>query len=298
MTVGQYLKESTQYLKDNGILTARLDCLVLLEEILNLDRAKLLVDIDLLISPDQKNVLDDLMAKRAKHIPIAQLTNKAEFYGRTFSINSSVLVPRPESETMIDDLIELIKDDKNLNKRHTTNHHKHDSHKPGEADLPIRILDVGTGSGALGITAKLELQNVGVELSDISNKALEVAKNNVVLHTIGISVIKSDLLEDITSDYDILLANLPYVPDDYNINQAAAHEPKIAIFGGKDGLDLYRQLFSSTLKIHHRPLYILIEALPESHKSLEAIANSSGYIIKKKNDFILTLVDDRYSTKT
>jgi HemK-like putative methylase len=149
-----------------------------------------------------------------------------------------------------------------------------------------RIGDVGTGSGALGITAKLELENAEVDLIEIDSQAIKVAKRNVDLFTLTVGVIQSDLLAQTPQNYDVLLCNLPYVPDTYTLNSAALHEPKIAIFGGPDGLDLYRKLFDQLKIADTKPLYILTEALPTQHEALAAIAANHDYELVKSDDFI------------
>jgi release factor glutamine methyltransferase len=170
MTVDSYLKSSLTLLKSNNVDTARLDTLVLMEHVLGINRAKLLVELDMEISPKHIKVLDQLVNKRAMHIPIAQLLNRAEFYGRLFQIDESVLVPRPESETIIDLLLELTKSDQYLSNKLISGPDLN-RQKDGESSMrfstrSLRIADVGTGSGALGITAKLELKNVEIDLID------------------------------------------------------------------------------------------------------------------------------------
>ncbi len=273
MTTNEWIILATEELANAGIETARLDCLVLLENVLIVDRAKILAEPGAEISSKKIAQLAKLLNRRAKHEPIAYILGKTEFYGREFIIDSNVLVPRPESEAMIDMLIDLIKV------------------RPYECackDCPCRwrVADVGTGSGALGITAALEVPNLAVELLEIDPKALKIAKTNVDKFTIGISVICSDLIQSSSQDNDILLCNLPYVPDEYAINTAAEHEPPIALFGGTDGLDLYRKLFSQIDKSKHKPLYLLIESLPSQHAKLANIADSSDYSLTKTNDFI------------
>jgi release factor glutamine methyltransferase len=121
---------------------------------------------------------------------------------------------------------------------------------------------------------------------EIDPKALAVAKINVDKLTLSISVILSDLLAQSGRDYDVLLCNLPYVPDDFTINRAALQEPKIAIFGGPDGLELYRRLFGQIQELTKQPLYILTEALPPQHHDLAVIAQGAGYKLEQTNDFI------------
>jgi len=150
----------------------------------------------------------------------------------------------------------------------------------------VKISDVGCGSGALGITAALELPGSQVELLDIAPGAIKVAKMNVDKFTLSLGVYKSDLLSQSKLKSQILLCNLPYVPDDFHINLAASHEPRVAIFGGRDGLDIYRKLFKQVEKVLVKPLYILSEALPTQHEVLSAIAQGVGYKLLKADDFI------------
>jgi release factor glutamine methyltransferase len=174
-----------------------------------------------------------------------------------------VLVPRPESET----IIELLK---------------------SLPELPSHpsIADIGSGSGALGITAALELPAAQVDLLEISPDAIEISKLNVVVHATSNTVIYSDLLAAAAQEYDVLLCNLPYVPDDHPINKAAEHEPKIALFAGSDGLDLYRRLFDQISQKQKRPLFILCESFAEQHPELTALATAIGYELRKTDDFI------------
>ena len=267
MTIKTWLDESTKSLKKSGIETSRLDALILLEDTLGKDRAWLLAHDETDLSEKNVDSLNILLEQRLNQTPLAYLREKAEFYGRNFVISRYVLVPRPESEAMIDQL-KIIAD--NLSK---------DSHTP-------RILDVGTGSGALAVTAALELKQASVDALDNDPKTLKVAASNVDLFTQSISVFESDLLSNIRDFYDILLCNLPYVPDDFKINKAAKHEPTQAIFGGHDGLDLYRKLFKQVVLLSEKPLYILTESLPEQHTVLASIASLASYKLTKTDDFI------------
>lgn len=274
MRTKDWLKDAEMILADNGIKTARLDALIMLEYVSNHDRAWLLANPNSLINAEEITKLRNLLNKRKAHTPISYLLGKAEFYGREFVLNEWVLEPRPESETMIDGLKSLVQDFKN----ETTD---------GLIDPEnLHIADVGTGSGALGITAALELPGAIVELIDIDENALKTAKMNVDLFTLNLCLTQSDLLENARAEQDILLCNLPYVPDDFKINLAATHEPRIAIFGGKDGLDVYRRLFKQLKNRKNRPLYILCESLPCQHDALKQIAQDSSYDLENTDDFI------------
>jgi len=151
---------------------------------------------------------------------------------------------------------------------------------------PLRVADIGTGSGALGITAALEAPEAIVDLIDIDKNCLDCAKSNVDLFTLPCHVLLSDLLSETVDTYDIVLANLPYVPDTLTLNQAAMNEPKLAIFGGPDGLDVYRRLFKMMSVRKNHPLYFLTESFPSQHRQLRTIAASSGFAEAVEDDFI------------
>ncbi len=277
MNIGDWLAKATKKLEAAGIGTARLDALVLLEDVTGKDRGWLLANPEHELSPTQQAKLTKLLSQRAEHTPLAYVRGMTEFYGRNFVITPAVLEPRSESETMIDLLGQLSASGK-LGAKTDENSPK-----------ALKIADVGAGSGALGITAKLEFpegQNVAVDLLEVDPNALNVAKTNVDKHTTSISVIESDLLGQSGKDYDILLCNLPYVPDDHTVNQAALHEPRIAIFGGPDGLDLYRKLFQQVQQLKKQPLFILTESLPPQHEALAALAKRYSYQLDQTDDFI------------
>ncbi|OGL29837.1 hypothetical protein A3D14_02545 [Candidatus Saccharibacteria bacterium RIFCSPHIGHO2_02_FULL_47_12] len=269
MNTNDWLVENTKWLEKAGVGTARLDCLVLLEDATGKDRAYLLAHPEFPVKGSTFHKLEKQIEKRKKHVPLAQIRGKTEFYGREFIINQDVLEPRPESETMIELLKELI---------------EHEIQ-----DIGYRVIDVGSGSGALAITAKLEFPSLEVLATDIDKKCLDVASKNARKHKANIKFLWGDLLEQTYTPNpkpSILLCNLPYVPDSYEINQAALNEPKIAIFGGRDGLDLYRKMFSQLTKLKDKPTFILTESLPFQHKKLAQIARPAGYKQIGSEDFI------------
>ncbi len=262
MTVGQFLKAGQAKLDDAGISSARLDTLILLEDMLHKDRGWLLAHPESKLTPLQAKRLDRKVERRTRHVPLAYIRGFTEFYGRRFRVNRHVLEPRPESETMI----ELLK----------------------SLRLPAKpaIADIGTGNGAIGITAALEIPGSIVDLYDISAGCVAAAKYNSHLHELRLHVRKMNLLSRPLRPYDVVLANMPYVPERWKINEAALHEPKIAIFGGKDGLDVYRKLFHQLRRFTWKPSYILTESLPPQHASLAAIATQNGFKLLKADDFI------------
>lgn len=259
MDITTWLATSREKLERNGITSARLDCLVLLEDALSKDRSVILAHLDDEIPQATEVDLNTKIAQRLRHTPLAYLRGKAEFYGRSFVVDSNVLVPRPESEAMID-----------LLKRRL----------PGIGQVPpICIADVGTGSGCLAITAALELQKkTKLDLYDIDARALKVAHRNARQYHQNVQLFNENLLSQAESRYyDVVLANLPYVPAVYAVNEAAKHEPKQAIFAGQDGLDLYRQFWRELASLKHAPRYVLTESLPFQHKMLARYAQAAKY---------------------
>lgn len=251
MNTGQFLKAATQKLSDSAIQTARLDTLVLLEDYLNIDRSLILAHPETEIPAQTEVELNKKIVQRSQHIPLAHIRGKVEFYGRLFQVNPDVLVPRPETEAIIDLLLKI---------------------KPS----PKKIADIGTGSGCIGITAALEL-NASADLYDISDKALKVAGHNAQQLNAHARVFKSELLVDLKDNYDVILANLPYVPNNYNVNAAARHEPEIALFAGDDGMDLYRKFWQQISKINPKPEHVITESFPNQHLQNTSWAEQVGY---------------------
>jgi len=254
MTVGNFLASATRTLNTAGIETARLDCLILLEDALATDRSHILAHLETEIPRATEVELNTKIVQRATHLPLAYLRGKAMFYGREFKVTPDVLVPRPESESMITLLKTL------------------------PLSAKANIADIGTGTGCLGITAALELASARVWLVDIDNKALAVAKDNAVQYGIDAPVVWSDLLSQISADsFEVILANLPYVPEQYPLNKAAEHEPKLAIFAGQDGLDVYRHLWQQIGKMSRKPRFVITESLASQHAPLTTLAENSEY---------------------
>lgn len=265
MTIQTWLTDAQRQLEAAGIGTARLDALVLLEDVIGKERGWSLAHGEAELTADKIEKLSALLHRRITHEPLAYIREKCEFYGREFSVNRHVLVPRPESETMIDCLKQL----------------------PLSANGALSLADIGTGSGALGITAALELPAIRqLRLIDIDPAALDVAKHNAQRYAVDAKCIEADLLGKDTGPLDIILANLPYVPDSHTINEAAMREPAIAIFGGPDGLDLYRRLFAQLSAKPWRPRYIITESLPFQHDTLAAIAQKAAFRQQSEADFI------------
>lgn len=216
MDVKAWLLKTTRDLEAAGVDSPRLDALVLLEHVSGVDRTKLLASKT--VDVDEKK-LNKFIGRRLNREPVAYIVGYKEFYGRKFYVDQNVLIPRPESETIVEYVAK---------------------HAPNEATC----IDIGTGSGALGLSIKLERQDIDVTVSDVSEKALKVAKKNSKDLEAKTKFVLSDLLNDVQGKFDVIVANLPYVPPGGRSQEELAYEPHVAIYSRNDGLELYRKLSS------------------------------------------------------
>jgi|WetSurMetagenome_2_1015567.scaffolds.fasta_scaffold65286_2 release factor glutamine methyltransferase len=229
--------ERLKGLPDSGLASE-----VLLAHCLGIGREKLFRDID---SPAEDAFIARFLELADRHAggePVAYLTGLKEFYGMEFFVDHRVLIPRPETEHLIDEV--LIK-----------------AAQIGEG---CRILDVGTGSGCIAVTVAKKCMGSRVTAGDISEDALEVARLNAVRHGVQdrIEFVRSDLMDGIDGPFDIIAANLPYIgKEKYNFisREAAEFEPDVALFGGSDGLELYRRLFAQIRDSSWKPRYLFGE---------------------------------------
>ncbi len=268
MRIIDWLKSATAQLSQAGIGTARLDCLVLLEDVTGRGRAWLLAHSEHELEDLKVRKLESYLLRRLKHEPLAYIRGKSEFFGREFIVNAHTLEPRPETETMIELLLSNVK-------RHELKQ--------------LHLIDVGTGSGCIAITAKLELPDTEVAAIDVDQKCLVTAAQNAKIHNVAIDFYHGNLLKALPTQStatNILLCNLPYVPDNFQINRAASHEPRHAIFGGSDGLDLFREMFSQIDEMPSKPSYIFTESMPPQHTELALIAAQHSYDLILSEDFV------------
>jgi release factor glutamine methyltransferase len=237
--------------------TGALDASRLLEHVTGRDRAGLLLAADVPLDADSRGTFEMLVARRERGEPVAYIVGNAGFFGRTFIVDERVLVPRPESEHIVEAVIDDLR---------------------ARRKAAGTIVDVGTGSGALAITLACELPELAVYATDISADALRVARHNAALNGVfqQCTFVAGDLLAPIArfgERVDAVIANLPYIPEqDLPVApHPAGFEPRIALDGGPDGLDHYRRLLTQLADIAAWDAAIFLEAAPGTIEPLAAL---------------------------
>ena len=221
MTVLEVLTAAAGYLEKRDVESPRLNAEHLLAHVLGKKRLDLYLEFDRPLSEAERMPLRDLIRRRGERIPLQHILGTAEFFGRSFLCDHRALVPRPETEQ----LIELVLPAK-----------------------PRRILDVGAGSGVIAITLAQELVEAEVHAIDLSPAALALTRENVARHTVEgrVTLHEGDLLPREDGSFDLIVANLPYIAsaDMAELQKEVQFDPASALDGGEDGLDLVRRLIT------------------------------------------------------
>jgi release factor glutamine methyltransferase len=244
MTIKEAVAYGAGYLEgyvDSPSKEARL----LLMHLSGLDSVALILQEDQCV--DEEKFLA-LLQQRKESIPIEYITNQVSFYSREFYIDEGALIPRPETEILIDKVLEIAR----------------------EGD---RILDVGCGSGIIPITLRLEA-DAEVSGIDISAEALRVSQENAQRFGVEIPFWQSDLLSSVEQPFDIIVSNPPYIADDYKVPEGLGYEPQNALFGGLQGDELLKRLIDES--IVHGARYLCFEMGYDQKESLEHYLESKG----------------------
>lgn len=266
-TIAAWTHETAHMLRSADITSAYLDAEIILAHTLRKNRTWLHAHSDETIPPRILEIANARRDLRLDRVPIAYIIGHKEFYGRLFTVTPSVLIPRPESEAIINIL----------------------KHLP-EIDTKKSLVDIGTGSGCLGITAKLELSHLQVILSDISPHALAVARKNADRLQANVVTLKSSLLDRVPPRQDIILANLPYVDTAWECSPETKHEPNIALFADDGGLKLINQLIQDAKNTLSPKGYLLLEADSRQHARIITLCRENGLSPISQDGFVLAFV--------
>ena len=261
LNVAEALRLATQKLASGRLARPRLEAELLLCLVLQVDRAFLFAHPEIELSLLQQDRLRDLLQQRARQYPLPYLRRSQEFYGRTFHVDPAVLIPRPETELLVDVALSWLK-----------------------RQPPARIFDLGTGSGCIAATLACELASCRVIASDISYPALRVAQRNIRRHDCRdrVQLLCCDLFQGLLprKTFDLLVCNPPYVGSqerDEVDPQTYRFEPAIALFAAEKGLRVYRRLLQRASLLLKPGGRLILELGHRSRKAVVQLANDSGW---------------------
>jgi release factor glutamine methyltransferase len=268
MTVLELLQTTTAYFGKKGVEQPRLSIEHLLADSLGKKRIELYLEFDRSLSALELEPLREKVRRRAEGEPLQHLLGHWDFYGRTFKTDKRALIPRPETELLVDTLLKEVT----------------------KGEPSTRLVDVGTGSGVLAITLALERPELEVFALDLSEEALTLARENAerlgVLDRIAFR--RSDLLEGIEGPFHWVVANLPYIPtSDLNeLQREVKYDPGLALDGGKDGLTIIKRLIESVPgKIASNGMIALEIGQGQSQRVLGFLADHNYRDISIKKDY-------------
>ncbi|MBN4082491.1 peptide chain release factor N(5)-glutamine methyltransferase [Mariprofundus ferrooxydans] len=244
MTAQQQLRGAIKQLQDAECENPRLDAECLLMHVWNISRTQLIIKAHDDVPNDIQLAFEKAIDERCKRIPVAYITGEKEFWSRIFNVTHDVLIPRPETEHLIEELLKLYPD----------------------KQAPYRFADIGTGSGCIAITIACEYPNATVVATDISEKSLAIAKGNAIKHGVEtrMQFKQGDLYQALdanTPAFDAIISNPPYVSQDemHDLEQELHHEPAHALTDQDDGLSLLRTLLEQAPQYLKQDGYIIVE---------------------------------------
>ncbi|MDR0832124.1 MAG: peptide chain release factor N(5)-glutamine methyltransferase [Bacillales bacterium] len=275
MTYKKLFKETQETLNKYNFSNNYTD--ILFEDIFNLNKKDYFLNQEKEVNKKQQQKLQRIIKKIIKtEIPLSYLTHQAYFYKLKLYVNKNVLIPRFETEEVVDMALKIIKE-----KQYNT------------------VLDLGTGSGCIALAIKKEIVKLDVFASDISEKCLYVARKNAYNHDLKINFCQSDLLKKFIKQkkkFDIIISNPPYISDNYSLDKSVLFEPFLALFAGTDGLDIYKRIFADLKLVMNKNGTAIFEiGFDQANSILQLLKdyNLKGIIEKdiNNNDRILIVTD-------
>ena len=260
------IQETHRNLESAEIPDARLEAEVMVMDVMRMPRQAIFAEQESQVSPQQEEQLAAIVERRLTREPLAYILNYREFYGVNLLVNPDVLIPRPETETMVEHALFMA--------------------LMGMESREIVIADVGTGTGAIAVNLAIHLPAARIYASDAYDATLDVAAYNVRMHNVAdrVTLLKGDLLEPLPEPVDVIVANLPYLPTDRipTLQPEIQWEPVAALDGGADGLDHIRRLLSQAATAHGgegarlKPHgVILLEMDPEQFSEARSLASAA-----------------------
>jgi len=266
MKISEILAQAKDQLEKSGVSNSKLDSLILLTHALLVSKEHVIFNPDLELSQDQKKSFLSLVERRSAREPIAHIIGKREFYGRDFFVTKDVLDPRPDSESLIELVLK----------------------KFPKKNQKIRILEIGSGSGCLVITLLKELPIAQAIALDLSEKALKICKKNADFQEVQdrLQLIKSDVFSALKENekFDLIISNPPYISSteiEELHPEVKIYEPRMALDGGFDGLDFYRQIANQSQNFLAQNAKIILEIGFGQRADVEKIFNKENYFLEE-----------------
>ena len=257
-TIGELINLSADYLEGKGCSSARLDAELLLGHVLGLDRLDLYLNFDKPLSGKEVEEYRQFIGRRGRRIPVAYLTGEREFYSLPIKVDKNVLIPRPETEFVVDKVLELV-----------------------EPDKPTKVLDLGTGSGAIALALACQDPYFKITAVDISPEALQVAEANAKRLGVDhqVDFLHSDLCSKVTGTYSVICSNPPYIKREemQQLSPEVGVEPALALDGGPDGLGFYRRILDQAASFLEQPGFVVLEIGWDQGADVRAIGENSGF---------------------
>ena len=265
MNLREVLKQGIEKLKENNIEDASLKAKMLLSEILEMKKEYLIVHEEEILDEPDINTFFEKIDRLVNNEPIQYILNRQDFMGLNLYVDSNVLIPQPDTEILVEEVIALANEKENL-----------------------KILDMCTGSGAIAISLEKNIKNSNVYATDISENALEIAKDNSLKNITDITFIHSDVFENVKeNEFDFIVSNPPYIETDVikTLSKEVQNEPHIALDGGEDGLYFYRKISKEAFDFLKQDGYLAFEIGYNQREAVENLLRENGYknIYSKKD---------------
>ncbi len=255
MTFREAMCFGEEKLNTAGIVDAKSDAWLLLTYVCKIDRTFYYVHMDEAMNPEIFAEYEAILNKRAEHVPLQYITGEQEFMGIPFHVNESVLIPRQDTETLVEEALKIV--------------------RPG-----MKVLDMCTGSGCILISILKNVVDVQGFGYDISKQAINVAKENAKLNNVNAVFERSDLFEEVMEQFDVIVSNPPYIPTDVIgglMPEVAVYEPLQALDGKEDGLHFYRRIVKDALEFLKPDGKLLFEIGHDQGESVPALMREAGY---------------------
>lgn len=263
MNIGSLLNLATKMLKSKEIDTARLDSQLILGKVLNKDKIYLMINSNKEVEKEKEEEFLNLINKRMENMPVRYILEEVDFMGLDFYIEEGVLIPRSDTEVLVEEVLKIIEEDEKL-----------------------YVCDLCSGSGAIGISLAYYRKNIMVDLIDFYEKPEEISKKNIIKNNLEnqVKFIKSDLLKEPIKElkkYDIIVSNPPYIKEDVIetlMDDVKNYEPRSALSGGDSGLIFYERIVEESKKVLKENGILAFEIGYDQGDSVSNIMKNNGYI--------------------